>query len=72
MERWHHDIDQIFSGRADTSQPAVPNSAPWIPSVDLQEKDGRFVLRADVSGLALKDLDVAAENALESRQDAYR
>jgi HSP20 family protein len=64
MERWHHDIDQLFNARADTSQPAVPNSAPWIPSVDLREEDGRFVLRADVPGVALKDIDVSAENGV--------
>jgi len=64
MERWHHDIDQLFNGSADTSQPAIPNSAPWIPSVDLREEDGRFVLRADVPGVALKYIDVSAENGV--------
>lgn len=62
VERWHRDIDQIFNGRADTSQPAVPHSAPWMPSVDLREEDGRFVLRADVPGVALRDIEVSAEN----------
>jgi hypothetical protein len=51
MERWHREIEQIFNGRADTSQPAIPNSAPWMPSVDLREEDDRFVLRADVQAL---------------------
>jgi HSP20 family protein len=62
MERWHHDIDQIFNARADTSQSAVPNSAPWLPSVDLREEESRFVLRADVPGVALKDIEVSAAN----------
>lgn len=62
MDRWHREIDQIFNGRADASQPAVPNSAAWMPSVDLQEEDDRFVLRADVPGVALKDIEVSAED----------
>jgi HSP20 family protein len=62
MERWHREIEQIFNGRADTSQPAIPNSAPWMPSVDLREEDDRFVLRADVPGVALADIEVSAEN----------
>jgi HSP20 family protein len=62
VERWHRDIDQLLNARADTSWPAVPNDAPWLPSVDLREEDGRFVLRADVPGVALKDIEVSAEN----------
>ena len=62
MERWHREIEQTFDKRADTSQPAVPNSAAWIPSVDLREEDGRFVLRADVPGVALKDIEVSTED----------
>ena len=62
LDRWHREIDQIFNERADASQPAVPNSAAWMPSVDLQEEDDRFVLRADVPGVALKDIEVFAED----------
>ena len=60
MQRWHRELDEIFNETADTSQPAIPNSAPWTPSVDLQEEDGRFVLRADVPGVALSDIEVSA------------
>jgi HSP20 family protein len=64
MQRWHAEMDRIFNESAETSQPAVPNSAPWTPSVDLQEEDGRFVLRADVPGVALKDIEVCAEDGV--------
>lgn len=60
MDHWHREIDQIFNGRTDTSQPAIPNTAAWLPSVDLQEEAGRFVLRADVPGVALKDIEISA------------
>jgi len=62
MERWHRDVDPSFNASADASRPAIPNNAPWLPSVDLREEDGRFVLRADVPGVALKDIEVSAAN----------
>ena len=54
MDRWHHEIDELFTGRSDASLPlpAVTNSTAWSPSVDLQEESDRFILRADVPGVA--------------------
>jgi len=62
MDRWHREIDELFNGSSDASQPAVTNSAAWSPSVDLQEENDRFVLRADVPGVAPKDIEVFAED----------
>lgn len=62
MEQWHHDLNQIFNGRLDASQPVLSDSAAWVPDVDLHEEDDRFVLRADVPGVALKDIDITAES----------
>lgn len=62
MDQWHHDVNQILNGRLEASQPVLSDSAAWVPSVDLQEEDDRFVLRADVPGVALKDIDITAES----------
>lgn len=62
MDRWHREIDELFTGRSDASVPAVANNAAWKPSVDLQEENDRFVLRADVPGVAAKDIEVSAED----------
>ena len=62
MDRWHREIDELFNGNSDASQPAVTSSAAWSPSVDLQEENDRFVLRADVPGVAPKDIEVFAED----------
>src|SRR6202023_4102204 len=61
VDRWHREIDQSPNRSADTSQPAVTDTSTWTPSVDLQEESDRFVLRADVPGVALKDIEVSAE-----------
>ena len=54
--------DELFTGRSDPSQPTVANGAAWIPSVDLTEENDRFILRADVPGVAAKDIEVSAED----------
>jgi HSP20 family protein len=61
MDRWHRETEQNFNNRPDASQTPVTNTA-WTPPVDLQEESDRFVLRADVPGVALKDIEVSAED----------
>ena len=79
MDRWQREIAQIFYGESDASQLSVTNNSTWTPSVDLQEEDTRFVLRADVPGVALKDIEVTAEDGTltirgerRAREDAKR
>jgi HSP20 family protein len=62
MDRWHREIEGLFTGRSDPSQPTVANGAAWTPSVDLAEENDRFILRADVPGVAAKDIEVSAED----------
>src|SRR6202521_5443353 len=60
VNRWYRDIE--FNKGAEASQPAATNTKAWSPSVDLQEENDRFVLRADVPGVALKDIEIFAED----------
>jgi HSP20 family protein len=62
MDRWHREIDELFTRRSDASVSAVANNAAWSPPVDLQEENDRFVLRADVPGVTAKDIEVSAED----------
>ena len=64
MDRWRHEIDELFTRSSDASLPlpAVTSSTAWRPSVDLQEESDRFILRADVPGVELKDIEVSAED----------
>ena len=62
VDRWHREIDQYLNRSSDASQPAVTEPSTWTPSVDLQEESDRFVLRADVPGVALQDIEVSAED----------
>jgi HSP20 family protein len=62
MDRWRREIDQYFDRSSDASQPALTNAASWTPLMDLQEESDRFVVRADVPGVELKDIEVSAED----------
>ena len=62
MDRWQHEIDSYFNRSSDASQPALTNASTWTPSVDLQEESDRFVVRADLPGVELKDIEVSAED----------
>lgn len=67
MDRWQREVAQIFYGEpVEYGEPvaspaAVTHNSTWTPPVDLQEEDTRFLLRADVPGVALKDIEVTAE-----------
>jgi HSP20 family protein len=69
MDRWQREIDTYFNRSSHASQPALTNAQPalinaltWTPLVDLQEESDRFVVRADVPGVELKDIEVSAED----------
>ncbi len=36
-------------------------TADWVPAVDIKEEPGRFLLRADVPGVELKDIELTLE-----------
>jgi HSP20 family protein len=59
MDRWHRELD---SRRSEASQPSLTNASTWTPLVDLQEESDRFVVRADVPGVELKDIEVSADD----------
>ena len=42
--------------------------ADWVPAVDIQEEQDRFVIRADVPGVETKDLEITMEDGLLSLQ----
>ena len=42
------------------SEPAA--ARPWVPAVDILETENELVLKADVPGVDLKDIDIQLEN----------
>src|SRR5580704_16429489 len=47
-------VNRLFSDQ--------PGSRPWTPAVDILETDNELVLKADVPGVELQDIDIQIEN----------
>src|ERR1700732_5628153 len=62
LDRWHREIDELLTRRSEASHAALTNTTAWSPPVDLQEENDRFVLRADLPGVAAKDIEVSTED----------
>jgi HSP20 family protein len=54
--------ERISRVDAQERPPAVTSGTAWSPSLDLQEENDRFVLRADVPGVSAKDIEVSTED----------
>jgi HSP20 family protein len=63
----HHDVNTAFQNRIsgvehnDSSNVATSN---WSPAVDIEEQTSRFVITADVPGVAPEDIEVTMENGI--------
>jgi HSP20 family protein len=64
MSRWHREFDQVFNLPVGGSEPALGDAAPWMPSVDVHEQNDGFLVRADIPGVAAKDIEVTAEDGV--------
>ena len=41
---------------------AEPNGRPWVPAVDIKERENELILKADVPDVEMTDIDVRVEN----------
>ncbi|GAC1675154.1 MAG: Hsp20/alpha crystallin family protein [Steroidobacteraceae bacterium] len=61
LNRWPHQLEHPFGGGFDGLATAATERAALTPAVDIQEENERFVVRADMPGVAAKDIEVSAE-----------
>jgi HSP20 family protein len=54
LTRWFDDMDPWF----DTGLPTDGTDKMWRPAIDVEEKDGQYMVRADLPGLKKKDIHV--------------
>ncbi len=62
-ELMHRDLD-LFSGRRLGRSSHGKPVADWVPAVDIIEEKDRFVLRADVPGVAPGDIDISMDGGV--------
>ena len=54
----------VFSDGAAASETANSSEITWLPVVDVHEEAERFVVRADLPGVAPKDVEITAEKGV--------
>jgi HSP20 family protein len=59
MRRW---ADFPTFGASLFRAPLLTETTEWLPAVELVEKDGEFVLTAEIPGMAKKDVDISIED----------
>ena len=62
VDRWPRELEQIFNGGVGGLEPAATDRTALTPAVDIQEEKDRFVVRADMPGVAATDIEVSAED----------
>ena len=61
LTSWHRDIDDLF-GRFfsdDRDEADLLPAANWLPAMESFEKDGRYIVRADLPGVDPKEVEVS-------------
>jgi HSP20 family protein len=61
VNRLHRQLDEAFSGAADT---ADSDGTWWLPQVDVHEEPERFAVLIDVPGVEPKDIEITAEKGV--------
>jgi HSP20 family protein len=59
---WPRELEQLFNRGFGSLEPAATDRAALTPAVDIQEENDRFVVRADMPGVAAKDIEVSAHD----------
>ena len=63
VDLMHRDFDRLAT-RARLHDGDETRAADWAPAVDITEEKERFVLRADVPGVAADDIQVSMEDGV--------
>lgn len=61
INRLHRQIDQVLGDTATAPASDGEPLAAWTPAVDVHEEADRFVVRADLPGVASADIQVTAD-----------
>ncbi len=63
MEKFHHEIDQMFDGMAHGFGFQPPTSVTGLlkPQLDIQEKDNQFLISVEVPGVDEKDIEISID-----------
>jgi len=67
LNQFQNDINQLLERNYAEDQDADSSkvvTSRWSPAVDIQEKEDRFILKADLPGIAAEDIDITMDNGV--------
>ncbi len=69
VERFSRDADRFFAHHLlpATAEEAIAHN-DWVPAIDLKEEENRYLIRADVPGVEVEDLDVTLDRGVLTLQ----
>lgn len=62
----HQTLDRLFDSNLiewERDFPAL-QMTQWTPKIDIKDKDGQYLIRADVPGVNPKDIEITLENGI--------
>jgi len=69
VSRFHRDLNRLLPrGVANSLEPQAADVTDWVPAVDIQEEEDRFLIRADVPGVDARALEITMEKGVLSLQ----
>jgi len=60
LVRWFDDVERFF----DEDFLSTPFTRTWAPAVDVEEKDGAYIVRADLPGLKKDDIHIELHDGI--------
>jgi HSP20 family protein len=67
LSQFQNDINQLLERNYAENQDADSSkvvTSQWVPAVDIQEKEDRFILKADLPGIPAEDIDITMDNGV--------
>ena len=64
LDRLHHEMHKLFDGLAGEEREEGFGRGAWAPLVNINERNGDFVVTADLPGLKKEDISINLENRM--------
>lgn len=61
FQQFDNELNRFFSG---ARTEAANQSFDWTPAVDIREEENRYVLEADIPGVARENIDISLEDSV--------
>jgi len=64
LNQLQREVNRLFDTSRLGDEETGHTLADWMPAVDIKEEASQFVIRADLPGVEIKDIDITLENGV--------